>query len=79
LILRGIEKGIYGQRTGTRGFYGIPPNGERPKLEQKSKNRNGRISCEPVLRHRLLVNFQAEAEGIDAELVVERLLAAVRP
>jgi MoxR-like ATPase len=33
----------------------------------------------PVLRHRLLVNFQAEAEGIDAELVVERLLATVRP
>ena len=33
----------------------------------------------PVLRHRLLVNFQAEAEGIDAELVVERLLSAVRP
>jgi MoxR-like ATPase len=33
----------------------------------------------PVLRHRLLVNFQAEAEGIDAEAVVTRLLDAVRP
>ena len=33
----------------------------------------------PVLRHRLLVNFQAEAEGIDAEAIVARLLAAVRP
>jgi MoxR-like ATPase len=37
-----------------------------------------RAVAPPVLRHRLLVNFQAEAEGIDAELVVERLLAAVR-
>jgi MoxR-like ATPase len=31
----------------------------------------------PVLRHRLLMNFQAEAESIDAEIIVERLLAAV--
>ncbi|HUE84508.1 MAG TPA: MoxR family ATPase [Vicinamibacterales bacterium] len=38
-----------------------------------------RAVAPPVLRHRLLVNFQAEAEGIDAETVVERLLAAVRP
>ena len=38
-----------------------------------------RAVAPPVLRHRLLVNFQAEAEGIDAELVVERLLSAVRP
>ena len=37
-----------------------------------------RAVAPPVLRHRLLVNFQAEAEGIDAETVVERLLAAVR-
>jgi MoxR-like ATPase len=33
----------------------------------------------PVLRHRVLVNFQAEAEGIGADAIVERLLAAVRP
>jgi MoxR-like ATPase len=38
-----------------------------------------RAVAPPVLRHRLLVNFQAEAEGIDAELVVERLLNTVRP
>ena len=31
----------------------------------------------PVLRHRVLVNFQAEADGIDAEQVVTRLLDAV--
>jgi MoxR-like ATPase len=31
----------------------------------------------PVLRHRILVNFQAEADGVDAETVVGRLLAAV--
>jgi MoxR-like ATPase len=33
----------------------------------------------PVLRHRLLVNFQAEADGIDPDHVIGRLLEAVRP
>src|SRR4029077_12178855 len=33
----------------------------------------------PVLRHRVLVNFQAEADGIDPDTVVAKLLAAVRP
>ena len=33
----------------------------------------------PVLRHRILVNFQAEADGIDADQIVARLLDAVRP
>jgi MoxR-like ATPase len=33
----------------------------------------------PVLRHRVLVNFQAEADGIDADHVIARLLEAVRP
>ena len=33
----------------------------------------------PVLRHRILVNFQAEADGIDADQVVTRLLDAIRP
>jgi len=37
-----------------------------------------RAVAPPVLRHRLLVNFQAEADGIDAETVVTRLLDAVR-
>jgi MoxR-like ATPase len=36
-----------------------------------------RAVAPPVLRHRILVNFQAEADGIDAEHVVTRLLAAV--
>ena len=31
----------------------------------------------PVLRHRVLVNFQAEAEGLDADAVVTRLLDEV--
>jgi MoxR-like ATPase len=31
----------------------------------------------PVLRHRLLLNFQAEADGIDADQIVARLLEAV--
>jgi MoxR-like ATPase len=31
----------------------------------------------PVLRHRILLNFQAEADGIDADQIVARLLGAV--
>ncbi|HKP76959.1 MAG TPA: MoxR family ATPase [Longimicrobiaceae bacterium] len=33
----------------------------------------------PVLRHRVLVNFHAEAEGVSADDVVGRLLQAVEP
>jgi MoxR-like ATPase len=33
----------------------------------------------PVLRHRVLVNFRAEADGVDADQVVRQLLHAVRP
>ena len=31
----------------------------------------------PVLRHRVLPNFAAEAEGIDSERIVEDLIARV--
>jgi MoxR-like ATPase len=33
----------------------------------------------PVLRHRVLVNFQAEADGITSDEVIRRLLDVVRP
>jgi len=33
----------------------------------------------PVLRHRLLLNFQAEADGIDTDHVIERLVGQVAP
>jgi MoxR-like ATPase len=33
----------------------------------------------PVLRHRILLNFQAEADGVDPDQVVGRLLEAVSP
>ena len=33
----------------------------------------------PVLRHRLLVNFQAEADGVSPEAVIKTLLESVRP
>jgi MoxR-like ATPase len=33
----------------------------------------------PVLRHRILVNYRAEAEGINTKKVVERLLEEIRP
>ena len=33
----------------------------------------------PVLRHRVLVNFHAEADGVDPDHLIERLLEAVSP
>ncbi len=33
----------------------------------------------PALRHRILLNFQAEAEGIDTEEIISRLLETVMP
>ena len=33
----------------------------------------------PVLRHRLVLNFQARADGIDADEVIRRIVAQVRP
>ena len=33
-----------------------------------------RAVAPPVLRHRVLVNFQAEADGIDSDEIVRRLL-----
>jgi MoxR-like ATPase len=36
-----------------------------------------RAVARPVLRHRILVTFQAEAESVDAETVVSRLLGSV--
>jgi MoxR-like ATPase len=33
----------------------------------------------PVMRHRLLVNFQAVADGVTADDVIGKLLAAVKP
>jgi MoxR-like ATPase len=38
-----------------------------------------RAVAAPVLRHRILVNFQAEADGVDAERLVSLLLDDVRP
>lgn len=37
-----------------------------------------RAVAAPVFRHRVLVNFRAEAEGIDADSVTTKLLASVR-
>jgi MoxR-like ATPase len=33
----------------------------------------------PVLRHRILLNFHAEAEAVGVDDVIHRLLEAVRP
>ena len=33
----------------------------------------------PVLQHRLIVNFHAEAEGIGPQVIIDKLLEAIRP
>jgi MoxR-like ATPase len=37
------------------------------------------ILANPTLRHRILLNYRAEAEGITAESVIKRLLETVKP
>jgi len=37
-----------------------------------------RILAYPVLRHRILLNYRAEAEGINVENVIQRLLEAIK-
>jgi MoxR-like ATPase len=32
-----------------------------------------------VMRHRILVNYRAEADGISSEQVIDRLLETVQP
>jgi MoxR-like ATPase len=36
-----------------------------------------RQMAKPVLRHRLITNFNADAEGVDADTIVEKLIATV--
>ena len=38
-----------------------------------------RALVEPVLRHRVLTNFHAEAEGVDSRAVIAQLLSATKP
>ena len=35
--------------------------------------------AQPVLRHRILINYRAEAEGVSVEKVIERLLERIKP
>lgn len=37
-----------------------------------------RQMAKPVLRHRLITNFNADAEGVNADMIVEKLLSAVK-
>ncbi|MEI8197830.1 MAG: MoxR family ATPase [Phycisphaerae bacterium] len=37
-----------------------------------------RQMAKPVLRHRLITNFNADAEGVDADTIVERLIQTVK-
>ncbi len=38
-----------------------------------------RALAHPALRHRILLNYRAEAEGLNVEAVIKRLLEAVKP
>jgi MoxR-like ATPase len=38
-----------------------------------------RAMCKPVLRHRVTVNFNAEADGIAADTVIDDLITKVHP
>ncbi|HET9754835.1 MAG TPA: AAA family ATPase, partial [Myxococcales bacterium] len=38
-----------------------------------------RALAEPVLRHRVITNFHAEAEGVDSRQVIAELLKETRP
>jgi len=38
-----------------------------------------RAMCKPVLRHRVTVNFNAEADGVAADKVIDDLIARVQP
>ena len=37
-----------------------------------------RVLAAPVLRHRILVNYRAEAEGMNVETIIRRLLETVK-
>jgi len=37
-----------------------------------------RALAHPVLRHRILINYRAEAEGVTVESVIDRLLQSVK-
>jgi MoxR-like ATPase len=37
-----------------------------------------RQMAKPVLRHRIITNFNADAEGIDADAIIEKLLQTVK-
>ncbi len=44
---------------------------------RRFRSKTSRAVALPVMRHRMLLNFQAEAEGIDQDEIVSRLLEAV--
>jgi MoxR-like ATPase len=44
-----------------------------------SRTKTRQAIAAPVLRHRLKTNFNADAEGINADEIVRRLIAHVTP
>lgn len=67
--------------AGTRAAQNIVLGGKARALLQSRTHVTPddiRALAVPVLRHRVLVNYRAEAEGISVENIVERLLAKER-
>ncbi len=66
--------------AGTRAAQALVLGGKARALWQGRAHVTGddiRALAAPVLRHRILLNYRAEADGISVEQVIEKLIAAV--
>ncbi len=66
--------------AGTRAAQALVIGAKARALWQGRTHATGddiRVLAAPVLRHRILLNYRAEADGISVEQVVEKLIAAV--
>ena len=70
--------GAPGRARGRR-WCSAPRRARCSRAAASSRSRTSRAVALPVLRHRILLNFQAEADGIDADQIVRRLLEAITP
>ena len=72
------QVGAVGRRPARRPGAAARRQGPRAARgpQRRRASRTSRAVALPVLRHRVLVNFQAEADGIDADEIVRRLLDA---
>ena len=74
------EVGALGRRSARRPGAAARRQGARAARRPDGRRPSSDVDAValPVLRHRVLVNFQAEADGIDADEIVRQLLTHVR-